>query len=232
MLTDEMLYMLIPQIEKMLLTQLDTEMAATPVHKFSWHFRIKMWLIMRRVSQRATYAPSPARTRPIRARFIVTAVVAAIMLTVTAFAAVRIYRAYVQNSRANVEVTFSAANTSEIINSEFDIYEPEYIPSNFDLVKTTSNLDNDIGTYSLSYKNSNDNIIEYTQYSLKDLSINFATGSLELEEISINDSPAKLYFSSEWQTLWWYDEKYCYTVMSDLDKKEVVKIANSLKLKK
>lgn len=224
---DDMLYELMPRIREELLWRmaLDEE----PARHVSLLFRIKMWLMIKQNSGGATRIPSPTRTRPVRVRFVIVAIVTAVMLTVTAFAAIpqlrsaawHVYQRY-------TEVFFDTSESEAHAEAPFVLYAPTYIPAGF--TQTENFIGEGTKSLFIVYRNNKQDKIIFNQGGLEGLSVALNTEGVELVETEINGTKAYYYSNIGMQSVFWYDDNYSYLVSSNLDKNTVIKIAESVEV--
>lgn len=190
-------------------------------HKFSKVFERKMSkLIGESKGTRPTKTGSPVRRRVI-------AVVTAILLLLAATMSVSAVRNAIFEFISDVyekytHIYFEGEIDKGPTIEEFVVYRPTYVVEGFELVTEIAD-----SLVLLVYEKGVDSIV-YNQYQLQYISRHINTEGVELEDLEFRDLPAKYYSNQGVQTLFWYDDKYLYTVSSTLDKSTVFKIAESL----
>ena len=227
MISDEMLYQIMPQLGEGFLNELNEKVDEAPIHRYSLRFKVKMRALINKVN-RQERAKTVQQFKPLRV--LAVAIIAIIATTITVFAVPALRNAVIQMFRNSTEVTFNVSESSAVGSAPMLLYAPEYIPDGFALSKSSG--DEDTKSNLMVYKDANNNVIDFSQHALENFSININTNGEEFEEIEVNNH--KMHYSSSMgmQTLWWNDEQCFYIISSNLDKNELIKIAKATRLKK
>ena len=134
-------------------------------------------------------------------------------------------RAIVVNFIIEIYESFSDVifPNEEAPNEIIDIYQPSYLPSDYkiDFIHT--------GTveYWVDYKNSNEEVISFTQATLNDASIAMDTEGSEIETLPINNTEGIIVFNKDYYSLHWSSGEYRFNLLGN-NKKEIIKMAESL----
>lgn len=107
-------------------------------------------------------------------------------------------------------------------------YEPEYIPAGYNFVNENSS---DM-LVKIIYQNEAEDQIIFKQTTLSNVSMNIDTEGTVTENIVINNYTAIYYSNKGINSIIWSDENYSYNVHGKIDKKELLKMADSTKIEK
>ena len=118
---------------------------------------------------------------------------------------------------------FATNDTTQHSDEVFVEHVPTYVPEGFELIDE----DHDETVY-LAYENGTDSITYYQQ-RLIDFSMNLNTEGIEVEEFVYRGCQAQYFSNAGHNYLLWYDDEYCYLVISTLDRETVFQIADSIK---
>lgn len=114
---------------------------------------------------------------------------------------------------------------SDIINTELSFKKPKYIPEDFILVDEERNKN----SYFLVYENKNKERIFYTQSKLSDKkSMIIDTENVKLEFMEVAGAKITYFYNKDEYNFTWYrgDEKY--TIISTIEKEEIIKMIESI----
>lgn len=105
-------------------------------------------------------------------------------------------------------------------------YSPAYIPPDYKI----SNLTNTEMVKNIEYTNDSGVKIWFSQME-QGATLNIDTENAQkVEDISINDNKGILVLKDGLVTIVWHNEEYLFSLFSEIDEKELIKIANSVKL--
>lgn len=196
-----------------------------PAHDFSQRFQRRMRRLVRDADRPRALRVAVRGTRRAAALLLATAVVGtAVVLSVDALRT-RFFDILIETYQKYSQVFFQK-DAGYVRPEEFLHRAPVYIPEGFELV-----LELDDECTILEFEDGEGGSISYLQEWQSGTGIQLNTEGVELEETEVNGWPGYYYSNKGTQTLLWYDDYYVYTVLSSLDKEEVVKIAKSTKLK-
>lgn len=107
-------------------------------------------------------------------------------------------------------------------------FPPGYVPEGFKLDKENTNFFGQL----IIYKNKNGEEIVFEQYKLENRRMIIDTEGTELESIIIHDYEAYFYSNKGINNILWNDGYYGFIISSSINKEEIIKIAESVKIKK
>lgn len=113
-----------------------------------------------------------------------------------------------------------------IVDFTFEKVIPTYFPEGYEF---ESDFEFD-DAYQATYANSSNSVIIYSQQINADLILQANTENVTYQDITINDYPAIYYFNKGTGTVILSDEKYVFTVEGTIEKEELIKIAESIKI--
>ncbi|MBT9173621.1 MAG: hypothetical protein DDT21_02022 [Syntrophomonadaceae bacterium] len=192
-------------------------------HEFSRDFERKMQKLIRRSKKGNTIREWVVwRRRAV-------ALIAAIIIPIASAMSVPSVRASVIEFITEVyekftHIFFDESQSPRDAADEFTIYEPVYIPEDFEMVNIKAD-----GLVLMEYEKEND-FISYSQQRLENVSMHINTEGVELEELEFKGFSAKYYSNRGVQNLLWHDGKYMYMVSSTLGRDTVFKIADSVEI--
>ena len=161
-------------------------------------------------------------------------IVLGIGLTVLSFS-VEAFRIKFLNLVTDVTQRYTSFQIEEIKNQEEDsiptnwsnYYLPEYIVDGYSLNRVQEFGENKI----MFYQNNQGEEIQFSQ-SPNNNNFQVDTENAEITEIMINDRKGILVDKNGFLTLFWYNSDYAFYLMGNIDKDEIVKMAESTKIKK
>jgi hypothetical protein len=109
-----------------------------------------------------------------------------------------------------------------------EYYEPATIPAGFE-IKNTQELSL---LFQIEYTDKNAGYLFYKQITIKSSQINFDTEGTVFENIAINGKPGIYYSNKGFQNIIWNDGRYGFTLSGNIDKKTIIKVAESVENKK
>lgn len=197
-------------------------------HHFSLRFHLRMlplfWRAWRMENEKEK-TPLPLRCGRMAA-----ALLAAAVMSATVAMAVPEIREKVFQMVREIYEKYSNIHYDQLDESyvagEFVQYRLTYIPEGF--VQTQ---DQNVGeSHFEQYKSPDGSMtIKYRQVRLENAVFDVDTEKIEPVEIILNGEQTAWYVgNSSWKVLYWDDGEYSFTVSGDLQKEELVKIANSL----
>lgn len=105
------------------------------------------------------------------------------------------------------------------------VYRPTYLPEGF---KPAG--DESIGIISIQrYENAEGREVIFRQYPLRKFELQADTEGILLEEIMVNRHQGVFYQNNGWNNLMWSDERCTFTLVAQIDKSDMIKIAESVK---
>ena len=225
-ITDELLFKHAPNAERLLLQSIPAEQEVS--HTFSDAFERKM----RKLVHRNSYSPQWHPYFRIRKRAIISLATVLIILITLAVGAqawrpkffdffIRIFEKY---STVGLQTVSEPVYGTEI----FLEYEPSYIPDGFVLNRTRASDT----SKSMQYKNTHGDTISYLQIKIEQANFDINTEKAKIETFTLKGELFYYVSNQGIQTIWWSDDLYSYKISSVLDKNQLIKIAESLKLKK
>ncbi len=102
-------------------------------------------------------------------------------------------------------------------------YLPSYVPEGFQISKMNSLLLAKI----VHYSNEDGQVIVFQQYKGESSDMRIDTENAEVEKISINGIEGLYVKKGKNSTIVWYNDHFTFSLMSDLDENELVKMAQS-----
>lgn len=123
----------------------------------------------------------------------------------------------------------SYRQTGEIVLPETLIkYAPQYIPEGYELVFSDA-IDT---SYTMYYRNKDGKGIYFDQTRLDTVEYAIDTERHDFEEIEVNGDAARFLPNEEEPILLWENDIYLFVLSGNIDKKELIKMAESTKIKK
>lgn len=104
----------------------------------------------------------------------------------------------------------------------FEEYLPSFIPHGFVLVE-----EDHYELVFLHYQSDEDSII-YQQQRLVDFSMNLNTENISIDRFIYCGCEAQYFSNQGMQYLLWFDDEYCYLIISTLNRESILKIADSV----
>lgn len=219
--------------------KLEEQVLAQKPHVFSEDFEEKMEALMESQEKQMDITNKTKKPSRRHREFLVRAALVAIMVGVGTFsfekgnkiyAAMRsmIYRAYSDN----VEIRgVESKEVQEIIKSEDAVEwkEPTYIPEGYE--KEWEEQDETVKIYTITYRNENENAVDYTQCTGNVVA--GITSDGHVEPLEIGDIDAKM--TSDQRgivTIFWEADGWIYYVMGesqDLSLEELIKVVESIR---
>lgn len=127
-----------------------------------------------------------------------------------------LYNFFFRNSEDKDKTKVEIAEAEEV---DMDKYLPEYVPEGFELVE--KNYIEEANQYSIHYEN---NSLYFVIMIVKNEEDLYADLSSFTKTIYNN----RTYFKNNKDTVIWYNNNYYFSVLSNLDENEILKIADSI----
>lgn len=127
-----------------------------------------------------------------------------------------LYNFFFRNSEDGDKTKVEIAEDEEV---DMDKYLPEYVPEGFELVE--KNYIEEANQYSIHYEN---NSLYFVIMIVKNEEDLYADLSSFTKTIYNN----RTYFKNNKDTVIWYNNNYYFSVLSNLDENEILKIADSI----
>ncbi len=188
---------------------------------FSAKYRRRMNRLIK--DQRKPYYPLIKTTF----RRVVFVAIAAMLMTITAFAAVPPLREWFiglftsqHEANADVNTAIGEIPTNELPDG-FILAEPKFIPEGFK--EETRNYDSGI---KINFTNSNKKIVYSQNYITSTNQIN--TDSATSEKVKIGEFDAIMNYDNDSAVIIWTDGKYTYSIIGNLCKTDIIEMANSV----
>jgi hypothetical protein len=105
------------------------------------------------------------------------------------------------------------------------VYVPAFVPEGFKITKAESLMFTKI----IHYSNDNGQLIVYQQHNGENTNIRVDTENAVSEEILINGLEGLLFEKKGTTTLVWHNNDFSFSLMSEIDKDELIKMAESIK---
>lgn len=109
-----------------------------------------------------------------------------------------------------------------------DVYVPTFVPAGFRITKAESLTFTKI----VHYANDHGQLIVFQQHHGENINIGVDTENAVSERILINGQEGLLVEKNGRTTLIWHNNDFLYSLMSEIDKNELIKMAESIKMKK
>lgn len=225
-MTDELLWKYAPQEEQYLLEHIP--LTPDPLHVFSKRFERKMKVLIRR-----------ERRSPFMKSFVLQSKRAAVFLLASALIAftaimsvealrVRFFRMVQEIYEKYSTISYEPVGENSVASQTFVEYEPTYIPDGFQLVRER------VYSHSkhMTFRNSQSGGFLFMQSFLDVATVDFDTEHVSLEPIQINGMDGYYLPNPSLKSIFWDDGVYYFEVSGYLDKKELLKIAESINIKK
>ncbi|HHV50344.1 MAG TPA: DUF4367 domain-containing protein [Clostridiales bacterium] len=219
------------KLKRALYVSLDNKLENLPtfneldnIHDFSPKFKKKINKLIR-IHNKPYYRIINTAGKRV-ALFIITIIIS-LMATVLSVEALRNgFYNFIMEIYEKFAVVFVDKNAPSQINAIEETYYPEYIPEGFSLATSHQN----IAAVTQIYKGPGNGLIIYEQFTIN------AEFSVDIEndkytEIEVNGFSGYHFYEKEINNMIWQDGKYVYILKSTLGKDEMIKIAESLKVK-
>lgn len=185
---------------------------------------------MKKLLRQYESGKTTAKAPILRKRWV--AILAAVIMAITMAMSVSAVRQTVYQFVSEVyekysQIFFSQSSSSSQAGSHgFEAYIPSYIPEGFKLVNKEKN-----DMLIMEYDKGKD-FISYSQEPIENVSAHINTEGVKIKNMEVHGLHAKYYSNQGIQNIIWYDDNYMYVVSSTLDQKTVLKIAESVQIKK
>lgn len=198
-----------------------------PEHNFSPAFDKKMDSLLTR-ARRPAWQRGAVRLAKCAAMFALVAFVglSACLLSVEAWRE-QIFSMVEEKFPDHSRITFESASGEAVPRHAFVSYELGYLPDGFTCVEFSQ-------SYAFNYafyEDGADGSISFDQSRAESIAIGLNTDGADLEPITLNGEPAQFLSNMGMQTVLWVDERYCFMVSSDLPREEVIRLAESVRVK-
>lgn len=141
---------------------------------------------------------------------------------------VKVLNFIIDVSKEYTNIDVENNNSSEIPSDWENIYIPEYVPEGFK-ISTTQKL---AFSKIIVYKNNVGQSIIYTQSIGGKRNIRIDTEDAATEKILINENEGLLAEKNGRITIVWHNNDACFSLISEADKNELIKMAESIKIRK
>lgn len=224
-ITDDMLWEFAPQEERFLLHHFPQNPES--VHVFSKEFERKMRALIRQ-EKRSPFL----KVFILQSKRVAVVVFSATLIAFTAVMSIDALRVKFFKMVQNIfekysTISYEPVENTCIIETGFMEYEPTYIPSGYSLVNERVFTD----SKHLTYKNSENDGIFFAQTLLEQADFDIDTEHAILQTIQINGEEAYYLPNETIELIIWDDGVYSFQVSAHLDKEELIKIAESIKIK-
>lgn len=109
-----------------------------------------------------------------------------------------------------------------------NVYIPEYIPEGYKISKAESL----VSTKIIHYSNEKNQIIVFTQYHNENTNLRIDTENAKIDKVVINGFDGLLVEKNGTFTIAWHNNDSTFSLMSNVDKSILIKMAESIKLRK
>ena len=144
-----------------------------------------------------------------------------------------IFKFFIETYEKFTKVTFQPENENEEISIPTTIeqaMEPSYLPDGFE---ETDREKTDIGNMiRIEFTNESGDILLFSQMTMDELNLTIDTEGVDTKDMSVNENSGIFYSNNGWNTLIWNDKQYAYSIFSLEDKETILKIAESIEVKK
>ena len=225
-ITEELLWKYAPQEEQYLLEHIP--LTPDPLHVFSKRFERKMKALIRQ-ERRSPFMKSFVLQSKRAAVFLL----ASVLISFTAIMSVealrvRFFRMVQEIYEKYSTISYEPVGENSIASQTFVEYEPTYIPDGFELVKER------VYSHSkhMTFRDSQRRGLGFMQSFLDVATVDYDTEHVDLEPIQINGMDGYYLPNSSLKSIFWDDGTYFFDVSGHLDKNELIKVAESIKIKK
>jgi len=140
---------------------------------------------------------------------------------------VQIEKEYTSIDIRNSDFESSNLDYSNIPSNWGEIYVPEHVPEGFKIVNTKNLSDVKI----IHYEDDNKRFIVFEQSKSEKSNIRVDTENAAVQEVKINDAKGLLVEKNGLITIVWHNNDLSFSLMSRIDKEELLKMAESIKEK-
>jgi len=127
-------------------------------------------------------------------------------------------------------ITFQPESIEEI--KPPSTIEQEYIPSFIPAGYSESSRDDVDVMIQTEYTNKDGDILLFSQMTIENRKVGIDTEETETKEITVNDNSGIFYSNKGWNTVLWNDKRYAYSVFGMISEAEILKVAESVEMKK
>lgn len=219
-LDDKFLYAYIPQIEQKKLEQIPPESKLN--HQFSKHFKRKMKILLKYERRTPTMRQLIHWVKNAAAILLII-----ISLTFGTVLSVEAYRVRFFEFVTNVWEEL----TSVVIKSDDNSYNdtlmpitPAYIPNGYDIFEQSNNKYENI----IIFTNDTGTEIYYAQELLTQSEFIIDSENTEIESFFIDSQEIYLIVNKNTTQLYWHDNSSIFSIISSLDKTELIKMCESI----
>ncbi|WP_353094133.1 DUF4367 domain-containing protein [Tissierella praeacuta] len=216
--TDELLYELVPKVEKCLLDQLPSDKELS--HTFSKAFKKKKMKKLIKENRDKYFIKSFKKIAV--AFLIIVSIILTTVMSVEALGA-KMFKIIKEIYKELSSISFVVDNDDYSL--ELIVMEPKYIPKGFE--KTDTEI-----LYTMIfiiYNNKDGEEIIYRQSKITNGTSIIDTENAEIEDILINGYKGQIVLKNGTNHLIWFDEEYFYSIRSTIKKEELIKMAESIK---
>ena len=109
-----------------------------------------------------------------------------------------------------------------------NVYIPAYVPEGYKISKTESLVTTKI----IHYSNDKSQLIVFTQYNDENTNLRIDTENAKIDKVIINGVDGLIAEKDGAINIAWHNNDSTFSLISKVDKNELLKIAGSLKMKK
>lgn len=122
----------------------------------------------------------------------------------------------------------SLKDTLNIPSEWKNVYIPAYVPEGYKISKTESLVNTKI----IHYLNDKNKLIVFNQYNDENTNLRIDTEKAKVDKVIINGFDGLIAEKSGSITIAWHNNDSTFSLISNIDKNELIKIAESIKIKK
>ncbi|MGF7060271.1 DUF4367 domain-containing protein [Brassicibacter mesophilus] len=223
---DNILIMAFKEAELIVLENI-SEKESKEKHIFSNKFKDKMKKLIAYEKRRARMKTLYYFKKAVAVLLIVLTVVFASTMSVKAWR-VKLFNTIINIFEKFSEVRYEGVDKSADKIEDNTFYAPKYMPTGFNTEKEDINFFGQL----IIYKNKNGEEIVFEQYKLENRKMIMDTEGTELESMNINGFEGYFYSNKGINNIFWDDGYYGFVISSSINKEEIIKIAESIKIKK
>lgn len=220
-ISDDLLYQLVPKAEELLLNQIPSDEEID--HKFSKCFERKMKKLIKD-SKRSNAAKMLRKIAMIF--FVVLSILSISIVSVEALR-VRAFRVIKKIYEEFTQIKFEYYD--EPVDQEdigFIVMKPYYLPEGYEEIDC---IEMDTAVI-IIYENQQEGQIIYRQNKIEEYGTTIIdTEDVEIQDIRIKGNEGQIIIKGERNHIVWFSDEYHYSIISTVGRKELIKIAESIK---